>query len=66
MIAQLSRLDELAVVSGRPRFEEKLHVGRPNIGDRTALMNRIDGMLDRLWLTTNLGSDFSSVCLAKW
>ncbi|CUS03420.2 dTDP-4-dehydro-6-deoxyglucose aminotransferase [Candidatus Promineifilum breve] len=53
MIAQLSRLDELAVVSGRPRFEEKLHVGRPNIGDRAALMGRIEDMLDRLWLTNN-------------
>lgn len=53
MIAQLSQIDELAVVSGQPRFEEKLHVGRPNIGDRAALMGRIEGMLDRLWLTNN-------------
>ena len=53
MIAQLSRIDDLAVVSGQPCFEEKLHVGRPNIGDRAALMNRIEGMLDRLWLTNN-------------
>lgn len=31
----------------------KLHVGRPNIGDRAALMGRINDMLDRRWLSNN-------------
>ena len=32
---------------------EVLHVGRPNIGDRDALLARINGMLDRRWLTND-------------
>ena len=28
------KLDSLAVFGGPPAFSEKLHVGRPNIGDR--------------------------------
>jgi dTDP-4-amino-4,6-dideoxygalactose transaminase len=34
-------------------FREKLHVGRPNIGNREALLRRINDMLDRGWLTNN-------------
>jgi len=30
-----------------------LHVGRPNVGDRQALFQRINEMLDRKWLTNN-------------
>lgn len=36
-----------------PRFSEPLHVGRPNVGDRKRLLERIDGALDRLWFTNN-------------
>jgi dTDP-4-amino-4,6-dideoxygalactose transaminase len=32
---------------------EKLHVGRPNIGDREALMARFNDLLDRRWLTNS-------------
>ena len=31
----------------------KLYVGRPNIGDRAALLARINGMLDRRWLSND-------------
>ena len=48
-----SRLEDLAVFGGAPAFEEKLHVGRPNIGDRATLLARIEDMLDRRWLTNN-------------
>ena len=34
-------------------FKEKLHVGRPNIGNREFLSVRINDMLDRRWLTNN-------------
>lgn len=44
---------DLAVYGGSPAFKEKLHVGRPNIGDRKALMTRINDLLDRRWLTNN-------------
>src|SRR5438552_10830984 len=46
-------LRDLAVFGGRPAFADKLHVGRPNIGDRARLMERINDMLDRRWLTNN-------------
>ena len=31
----------------------KLHVGRPNVGNRERLMERINNILDRRWLTNN-------------
>ena len=43
----------LAVLGGVPAFAEKLHVGRPNLGDRERLMERINGVLDRRWLSNN-------------
>jgi dTDP-4-amino-4,6-dideoxygalactose transaminase len=46
-------LGDLAIFGGPPAFQEKLHVGRPNIGDREQLMARINDMLDRRWLTNN-------------
>jgi dTDP-4-amino-4,6-dideoxygalactose transaminase len=36
-----------------PVFGQPLHVGRPNIGDRAALMKRIEGILDRLWFSNH-------------
>jgi dTDP-4-amino-4,6-dideoxygalactose transaminase len=42
---------DLALFGGRPAFAEKLHVGRPNIGNRERLLARINDMLDRRWLT---------------
>src|SRR5271157_5438149 len=47
------KLTDLAVYGGVPAFQEKLHVGRPNIGDRKVLMSRINDLLDRRWLTNN-------------
>jgi dTDP-4-amino-4,6-dideoxygalactose transaminase len=46
-------LDELAVLGGTAAFAEPLHVGRPNIGDRAQLHERIDGALDRRWLAND-------------
>lgn len=48
-----TRLDELAVFGPPPAFTEKLHVGRPNIGDRERLLARINDLIDRKWLTNN-------------
>jgi dTDP-4-amino-4,6-dideoxygalactose transaminase len=44
-------LTDLAIFSGNPIFDEVLHVGRPNIGNREKLLARINDMLDRHWLT---------------
>ena len=46
-------LADLAVLGGPPTFDETLHVGRPNIGDRERLLARIGEMLDRRWLTNH-------------
>jgi dTDP-4-amino-4,6-dideoxygalactose transaminase len=49
-----TRIDDLAVLGGRPAFEgEPLHVGRPNQGDRTRLLARMNELLDRNWLTND-------------
>ena len=44
-------IDDLAILGGTPAFPEKLHVGRPNLGDRQRLLDRINDILDRRWLT---------------
>lgn len=48
-----SVLGDLAVFGGTPASEEVLHVGRPNIGDRERLLERINDILDRKWLTND-------------
>jgi dTDP-4-amino-4,6-dideoxygalactose transaminase len=48
-----SCLKDLAIFGGSPTFDEKLHVGRPNIGDRQRLLKRINNLLDRKWLTNS-------------
>ena len=49
----LNQISELAYFGGEPKFKEKLFVGRPNIGNRDILLNRINDMLDRRWLSNN-------------
>ena len=46
-----SSLEALAIFGGLPAFQEKLHVGRPNIGNRERLQKRINQLLDNKWLT---------------
>jgi dTDP-4-amino-4,6-dideoxygalactose transaminase len=45
------QLSDLAVFGGTPAFSEKLYVGRPNVGNRQRLLERINEMLDRKWFT---------------
>jgi dTDP-4-amino-4,6-dideoxygalactose transaminase len=44
---------QLAIFGGKPAFTERLHVGRPNLGDRQRLLERITDMLTRNWLTND-------------
>jgi dTDP-4-amino-4,6-dideoxygalactose transaminase len=44
-------VNDLAILGGEPAFTHKLHVGRPNIGNRERLLDRIRDLLDRRWLT---------------
>ncbi|AFZ53305.1 DegT/DnrJ/EryC1/StrS family aminotransferase [Cyanobacterium aponinum] len=46
-----TKIEDLAIFGGKPLFSEKQHVGRPNLGDRTQFLNRINDMLDLNWLT---------------
>ena len=48
-----NQTSDLALLGGKPAFEQSLHVGRPNVGDRTKLLARVEGLLDRRWLTNN-------------
>lgn len=41
----------LAYFGGEPAFAVPRHVGAPNLGDREVLLRRIEGLLDRRWLT---------------
>jgi dTDP-4-amino-4,6-dideoxygalactose transaminase len=47
----MSTLNDLAIFGGTPAFSEKLHVGRPNVGDRDRLAERINKILDSRYLT---------------
>jgi dTDP-4-amino-4,6-dideoxygalactose transaminase len=46
-------LRDLAFFGGPIAFEEIRHVGMPNVGDRSRLLERINDILDRRWLTNN-------------
>jgi dTDP-4-amino-4,6-dideoxygalactose transaminase len=50
-----ARLEHLAIFGGRPAFaeEDALHVGRPNVGDRRRLQDRIADAIDRRRLTND-------------
>jgi dTDP-4-amino-4,6-dideoxygalactose transaminase len=43
----------LALLGAEPAFPEPLHVGRPNVGDRRAFLDRARDVLDRRWLTND-------------
>lgn len=49
----MTTVKDLAIFSGAPAFKEKLHVGRPNIGNRERLLERINKILDTRWLTND-------------
>ena len=44
---------DLAIHGAAPAFEQQLHVGRPNIGDRDAFMQYAADIFDRRWLSNN-------------
>jgi dTDP-4-amino-4,6-dideoxygalactose transaminase len=47
------RVADLGIFGGTPAFPDPIHVGRPNLGDRQALLTRINDILDRRWLTND-------------
>lgn len=44
---------DLAINGAPPAFEQLLHVGRPNMGDRDAFMQYAADIFDRRWLSNN-------------
>lgn len=44
-------IDDLAIFGGAPACDRPLHVGLPNLGDRTRFLERVNDILDRRWLT---------------
>jgi dTDP-4-amino-4,6-dideoxygalactose transaminase len=46
-------INKLAILGGKPAFESPLHIGRPNIGNREALLRQINDILDRRWLSND-------------
>lgn len=45
--------EDLAINGAAPSFEEPLHVGRPNIGNRETFLSFAEQILDSQWLTNN-------------
>ena len=42
---------DLAVFGGAPAFDKQIHVGRPNIPERSQVLRRFEGVLERGWLS---------------
>lgn len=49
----LTENPDLAIFGKPPKFADPLHVGRPNVGKRERLLDRIGDMLDRKWFTND-------------
>lgn len=49
----IKSLTDLAIHGAPPAFDEPLHVGRPNIGNREAFLRNVGQILDNQWLTNN-------------
>lgn len=52
-VKRISSAKDLAINGAPPAFAEPLHVGRPNIGNREAFLQRVGRILDNQWLTNN-------------
>ncbi|MDD2775825.1 MAG: DegT/DnrJ/EryC1/StrS family aminotransferase [Gallionella sp.] len=50
---QIQVSKDLAINGAVPAFDQPLHVGRPNIGDRDLFMKYAEGIFDRRWLSNN-------------
>lgn len=53
VIIMKTKISDLAIFGGRPLFTTTVHVGRPNIGDRQILLDRINRILDDRWFSNN-------------
>ena len=44
---------DLVINGAAPAFDDQLHVGRPNMGDRDAFMRHVGDIFDRRWLSND-------------
>lgn len=49
----IKSLQDLAINGAAPAFEQPLHVGRPNIGNREVFLKYAEEIFDRRWLTND-------------
>ena len=47
------KLSEDVMKDGGSGFSDPVHVGRPNVGDKQAFLNYVDGIFERNWLTND-------------
>ena len=47
------QVEDLALFGGKTTFDDALHVGRPNLGNREHFLGRVNDILDRRWFTNN-------------
>lgn len=52
-MATKKSIDDFAIFGGKPSFQQQLHVGRPNIGNKELLLKRIGDVVDHRWLTNS-------------
>jgi dTDP-4-amino-4,6-dideoxygalactose transaminase len=51
--SRTSATPDLAIFGSTPAFPEILHIGRPNLGDREAMLRRVNDIFDRRWFTND-------------
>jgi dTDP-4-amino-4,6-dideoxygalactose transaminase len=51
--AMKNGIEDLVIFGGYPVFDDKLHVGRPNIGKRQRFLELMNDMLDRRWFSND-------------
>jgi dTDP-4-amino-4,6-dideoxygalactose transaminase len=52
-VKSIQSIKDLAINGAPPAFDEPLHVGRPNIGDREAFIGYVNDIFNRRWLSNN-------------
>ena len=51
MLADKVKEPDFAINNGKPLFDHPLHVGTPNIGNKQAILSKIEDILDRRMLS---------------
>jgi dTDP-4-amino-4,6-dideoxygalactose transaminase len=51
--AMKNAIEDLVIFGGHPKFSDKLHVGRPNVGNGRCFLDMMNDMLDRSWFTND-------------